>query len=31
MIYTHVLNRCGKGVQSPGDMLFGEKRGRASQ
>jgi integron integrase len=22
MIYTHVLNRGGKGVQSPGDMLF---------
>jgi site-specific recombinase XerD len=24
MIYTHVLNRGGKGVQSPGDMLFRE-------
>jgi integrase len=22
MIYTHVLNRGGKGVKSPGDMLF---------
>ncbi|MCK5545089.1 MAG: tyrosine-type recombinase/integrase [Desulfobulbaceae bacterium] len=22
MIYTHVLNRGGKGVQSPGDTLF---------
>ncbi len=22
MIYTHVLNRGGKGVQSPGDALF---------
>ena len=25
MIYTHVLNKGGKGVQSPGDMLFGGK------
>ncbi|GAB6909675.1 Integrase/recombinase [Desulfosarcina cetonica] len=25
MIYTHVLNRGGKGVQSPGDMLFGSR------
>lgn len=23
MIYTHVLNKGGKGVQSPGDMIFG--------
>jgi site-specific recombinase XerD len=22
MIYTHVLNRGGKGVKSPGDMLW---------
>ncbi len=22
MIYTHVLNRGGKGVKSPGDVLF---------
>ncbi|MEJ2154952.1 MAG: hypothetical protein P8X96_06430 [Desulfobacteraceae bacterium] len=22
MIYTHVLNKGGKGVQSPGDTLF---------
>jgi integrase len=22
MIYTHVLNKGGKGVQSPSDMLF---------
>jgi site-specific recombinase XerD len=22
MIYTHVLNKGGRGVQSPGDMLF---------
>jgi len=26
MIYTHVLNRGGKGVQSPGDMLFMPER-----
>jgi integron integrase len=25
MIYTHVLNRGGKGVQSPGDTLFNSK------
>jgi integrase len=31
MIYTHVLNIGGQGVQSPGDMLFGNQRGRASQ
>lgn len=27
MIYTHVLNRGGKGVQSPADMLFHNNRG----
>jgi integron integrase len=26
MIYTHVLNRGGKGVQSPGDNLFNNQR-----
>jgi site-specific recombinase XerD len=26
-----IVVRDGKGVQSPGDMLFGDKRGRASQ
>lgn len=26
MIYTHVLNRGGKGVQSPGDALFSSRR-----
>ena len=31
MIYTHVLNRGGKGVQSPSDILFADGRGRASQ
>ena len=31
MIYTHVLNRGGKGVQSPSDILFADERGRASQ
>ena len=31
MIYTHVLNRGGKGVQSPSDILFADGRGRASR
>ncbi len=30
-VYTHVLNWGGKGVQSPGDMLFGKRRVRAAQ
>jgi site-specific recombinase XerD len=29
MIYTHVLNRGGKGVQSPSDILFADGRRRA--
>jgi len=27
MIYTHVLNRGGRGVQSPADRLLGESGG----
>ena len=27
MIYTHVLNRGGRGVQSPADRLLGESSG----